>query len=148
MFAYGCFNHAIHDLRLDLRNLPHTARLQFWFGVPQNCDGIEQRCRVVITNRHPACNIGVEVVGSFQLSIGRQQVGSSSRTVHNSTTPELRRWERFEVEASDYTEVVLATLESCEQIRARRRVRIDDFSTRKNNLKIYDRVARPAKLWR
>jgi hypothetical protein len=70
MFAYRRLNQAVHDLRLDLRDLRHPTRLQFRFRVPQNCDGVEQRCGVVVSDCNPACNIWIEIVGGFDVSVG------------------------------------------------------------------------------
>lgn len=138
MLADRRFYHTVRDLRLHFRDFLQTTRPEIGFSVPHNRDWIKFRLRVIVSNGSPASNVLVWRSRCFHVGKGSQEFCSCAWCVYNSAAPDTRRWVCFEIEASDYAEVVLAAFESCEEILPRCCISVHNSPACKDNFEVQD----------
>lgn len=86
------------------------------------------------------CGVGIIISGIVEIGKCFHLRGHGVNGVVDCASPDLALRESSEIEPGNDAEIIRASFERRPKIRVVHSIRIDDFTTRKNNLEIFDLI--------
>ena len=101
---------------------------------------------MIVSDCDPTSNVWI-VWTTLEFSEGRKKRSGGVGPKNDPTAPDRPCWERFEIESSYHTEVVLPAFQGCEEVGLRCRICVNDFTTGEHDFEVDNTVAGPSAFW-